>query len=171
MSSFLLMTALFMGLILLFMNHPLALGLVLLIQTCLMALLTGSLSSSFWFSYILFLVFLGGMLVLFIYMTSLASNEMFSVSSFMIIGLPTMIGSFLLYSSTNLIFDYLNPSSPTYSNIQNLLDPVPLSDLLMKLYNMFSAHLTVLLACYLFLTLIAVVNLTNINQGPLRSHT
>ena len=104
-------------------------------------------------------------------MTSLASNEIFSVSSFIIIGLPTIIGSFLLYSSTNLVFDYLNPSSSTHSTIQNLLEPVPLSELLVKLYNVFSAHLTVLLACYLFLTLIAVVNLTNINQGPLRSHT
>jgi NADH-ubiquinone oxidoreductase chain 6 len=56
-------------------------GLVLLIQTLIVALLTGVLASSFWFSYILFLVFLGGMLVLFIYVTRLASNEMFSISA------------------------------------------------------------------------------------------
>nr|QNV11699.1 NADH dehydrogenase subunit 6 [Rhamphomyia barbata] len=62
------------------MNHPLAMGLMLLMQTFLICLITGLMTKSFWFSYILFLIFLGGMLVLFIYVTSLASNEMFSMS-------------------------------------------------------------------------------------------
>nr|YP_009918103.1 NADH dehydrogenase subunit 6 [Serratella zapekinae]QLP89005.1 NADH dehydrogenase subunit 6 [Serratella zapekinae] len=168
MSSFLLMTTLLMGFILLFMNHPLAMGLVLLVQTCLIALLSGTLSSSFWFSYILFLVFLGGMLVLFIYMTSLASNEMFSISSPILATAPGLIFLFLVYSCGNILFDYLNP---TYTTALNLTPETPnLSSLFMKLYNIFSAHLTILLACYLFLTLIVVVNMTNITQGPLRSH-
>jgi len=61
-------------------KHPLAMGLILLIQTIFICLLRGLLIKSFWFSYILFLIFIGGILVLFIYVTSLASNEIFSFS-------------------------------------------------------------------------------------------
>ena len=49
-------------------------GLTLLIQTILVSIISGLITKTFWFSYILFLVFLGGILVLFIYVTSLASN-------------------------------------------------------------------------------------------------
>nr|DAA06218.1 TPA_exp: truncated NADH dehydrogenase subunit 6 [Drosophila persimilis] len=62
------------------MIHPLAMGLTLLIQTIFICLISGLMTKSFWYSYILFLIFLGGMLVLFIYVTSLASNEMFNLS-------------------------------------------------------------------------------------------
>ena len=60
--------------------HPLAIGLISLIQSLLICLITGLISKRFWFSYILFLIFLGGILVLFIYVTSLASNEIFTIS-------------------------------------------------------------------------------------------
>jgi NADH-ubiquinone oxidoreductase chain 6 len=41
---------------------------------------TGLLADNFVYSYILFLVILGGVLVLFIYITSLVSNEVFSLT-------------------------------------------------------------------------------------------
>ncbi len=40
--------------------------------------------------------------------------------------------------------------------------------LLIKLYNRSRRLVTILLASYLFLTLIAVVKITNISKGPLR---
>lgn len=59
------------------LRHPVGLGLTLILHTLLISCVTGLVGGTFWFSYILFLVFLGGVLVLFIYMTSLASNEKF----------------------------------------------------------------------------------------------
>lgn len=50
---------------------------MLLFYTRVVGLITGLMGGSYWFSYILVLVFLGGVLVLFLYMTSLASNEKF----------------------------------------------------------------------------------------------
>nr|YP_010835960.1 NADH dehydrogenase subunit 6 [Rhopalopsole subnigra]WGC89479.1 NADH dehydrogenase subunit 6 [Rhopalopsole subnigra] len=149
------------------MSHPLAMGLMLLIQTLFICLLTGTLSQSFWFSYILFLVFIGGLLVLFIYMTSLASNEMFtmSVSSIMLGGtLLTLLACFYLL---------IDPVS-TLKNIMstNMNDMLYLSynsyQPLLKLYNQPTGFLTSLLIIYLFLTLIAVVKITSIYNGPLR---
>lgn len=151
------------------MNHPLAIGLVLLCQTLLIAILTGLLAPRFWFSYILFLVFLGGILVLFIYVTSLASNEIFSISSQSIILILITVGALGLFS---LINDPLSWLSPELS--EQILQPqhLPirdLSNLLLKLYSSPSSYLTLLLVSYLFLTLIAVVTITQIFEGPLRS--
>nr|QXT45718.1 NADH dehydrogenase subunit 6 [Afronurus yixingensis] len=165
----LLFSALTIGLTFTSMSHPLAMGLVLLCQTLLMALFTGLLAPSFWFSYILFLVFLGGMLVLFIYVTSLASNEMFSISSQTMLMILVMGGLLGLFS---LINDPLSWLSPEIS--EQILQPQSqlisdLSNLLLKLYSSPSYFLTLLLVSYLFLTLIAVVTITQIFEGPLRS--
>nr|AVN67579.1 NADH dehydrogenase subunit 6 [Schultesia lampyridiformis] len=145
------------------MNHPLAMGLILLIQTTLISTITGMMSYSFWFSYILFLIFLGGMLVLFIYVASLASNELFSLSTNMII-ISTVFFMMIMLWSMNM----------SYPNLQNqdinefLIINNNLSIPLIKLYNQPTSIITIMLALYLFLTLIAVVKITNIFEGPLR---
>nr|ASM82784.1 NADH dehydrogenase subunit 6 [Neopanorpa chelata] len=153
------------------MKHPLAMGLLLLTQTLVICLTIGMISKTFWFSYILFLVFLGGMLVLFIYMTSLASNEMFSMSFklicsfFLFLFLITLINLMLdknLILSTFSNFDMNNFTEffmlKTNENSLNLT----------KLYNQPTSMITLLLINYLLLTLIVVVKITNIFYGPLR---
>nr|UJG45407.1 NADH dehydrogenase subunit 6 [Rhithrogena germanica] len=170
MTQFLiLLMSLAVGFVFMTMNHPLAMGLILLCQTLLISLLTGLWASSFWFSYILFLVFLGGMLVLFIYVTSLASNEMFSISSETLVG----GGLFLIVlMGLTLINDPLAWLGPNASDQLCSTPTIPhqdISNLLIKLYNSPTHLLTLLLVIYLFLTLIAVVTITNIFEGPLRS--
>jgi NADH-ubiquinone oxidoreductase chain 6 len=150
--------------------HPLAMGLLLLFQTVLIALITGFISPSFWFSYVLFLVFLGGILVLFVYVTRLASNEMFSVSALMLIrGVILIVLGILL----TFLCDPLFLSFPFFSDLISALPSLPFMDsystFLVKLYHAPSTLLTLLLVLYLFLTLIAVVNITNIHEGPLRT--
>nr|YP_010946333.1 NADH dehydrogenase subunit 6 [Anisolampra panfilovi]WGO57051.1 NADH dehydrogenase subunit 6 [Anisolampra panfilovi] len=146
------------------MNHPLAMGLILLMQTTFISIITGMLTQSFWFSYVLFLIFLGGMLVLFIYITSLASNEMFIMSTkillFSIITLPMFLS---LYKF--IIPNFINQETLSFLIINNSTS-LPL----MKLYNQPTSIITIILALYLFLTLIAVVKITNIFKGPLRQH-
>jgi hypothetical protein len=60
-------------------KHPLAIGPILTLQTIITCIISGSLRQRF--SHILFQIFLGGILVLFIYVTRLASNEIFSLST------------------------------------------------------------------------------------------
>nr|YP_010462980.1 NADH dehydrogenase subunit 6 [Epeorus alexandri]UUJ36859.1 NADH dehydrogenase subunit 6 [Epeorus alexandri] len=165
----LLAVSLTVGFTFLTMSHPLAMGLILLCQTLLVALITGLLAPTCWFSYILFLVFLGGMLVLFIYVTSLASNEMFSISA----RTMALTGACLFLI---LSVSYLNDPSiwalSNYSDQAQALDwasPLPTLGLLVKLYNNPTHLFTLLLVIYLFLTLIAVVTVTQIFEGPLRS--
>jgi NADH-ubiquinone oxidoreductase chain 6 len=58
----------------------LAIGIISLIQTIITCLIRGLINKRFLFQYILFIVSVGGILVLFIYVTRLASNEIFSLS-------------------------------------------------------------------------------------------
>jgi len=143
-------------------------GLTLLFQTTFISILSGLIAPTFWFSYILFLVFLGGMLVLFIYVTSLASNEMFSISSKSLIF--TLLFITLVFIIC-LLYDHiiwLIPSS-LLNESTLLFNFQILPTFLFKLYNTYSCVFTIILISYLFLTLVVVVSITNIFHGPLRS--
>nr|UFZ13918.1 NADH dehydrogenase subunit 6 [Neohermes californicus] len=151
------------------MNHPLAMGLVLLIQTTLISIISGYIMKTFWFSYLLFLIMLGGMLVLFIYMTSLASNEKFSFSMnnllFNSLILFTFIIIILFNDNIIMIINNINIDMNFMNNLINIKE----NNLnLIKLYNYPIMNITLLLVNYLFLTLIIIVKITNINYGPLR---
>nr|QZL38247.1 NADH dehydrogenase subunit 6 [Metopina sagittata] len=158
--NFLIISMILISLMFLQMNHPLAMGITLLLQTILISIFSGMLNDSFWFSYILFLVFLGGMLILFIYVTSLASNEMFSFSS------TLMTFMFTTFSISFLII-YFYDSMITNFFFENQIHFIEHSSLI-KLFNYPNNLITILLMNYLLLTLVAVVKITNIFYGPLR---
>nr|QZK21711.1 NADH dehydrogenase subunit 6 [Amitermes sp. QLD_009] len=142
------------------MKHPLAMGLMLLIQTTMVCLISGTMYSSFWFSYILFLIMIGGMLVLFMYMTSLASNEMFSPSNKMLMTtlalLPILM--YIMPTVTN------NKEMKTHST---MMENETLTTTTV-MYNQMMGTMTTLLVLYMLLTLVVVVNIINVSKGPLR---
>lgn len=124
----------------------------------------------FWFSYILFLVFLGGILVLFIYVTSLASNEIFSFS------FKIIITRIILFEGIILLRLLIDPSINIFINnneiinysFKILLSPENLNSIY-KLFNFPTNWITLLLINYLFFTLIVSVKITNFFYGPLRN--
>nr|YP_010283905.1 NADH dehydrogenase subunit 6 [Thosea sinensis]ULA45473.1 NADH dehydrogenase subunit 6 [Thosea sinensis] len=160
--------------IMFFFNHPLSMMLLILIQTFLICLISGLIIETYWFSYILFLTFLGGLLVLFIYISSIASNEIFKfnnllkIISFYIIMIIIII---MLMNFKNIFWmnffinfeldNYFN--SLLFFNNENLLN-------ISKLYNNQTFLIMMMMVIYLFITLVAVVKITNIFYGPLRSN-
>nr|QVT10970.1 NADH dehydrogenase subunit 6 [Clanis deucalion] len=160
-----------MSLMMYFLTHPLSMGLLILIQTMLMCMLSGMFIKTYWFSYILFLTFLGGLLVLFIYVSSIASNEMFIFSNNMkiifffliplLIFIQLMFYKNLYWLNLNMNSEMNNFSNFMFFNNENKIN-------LNKLYNNYSNMLMMLLIIYLFITLIAIVKITNIFYGPLR---
>nr|YP_010850311.1 NADH dehydrogenase subunit 6 [Metapenaeus intermedius]WGH12344.1 NADH dehydrogenase subunit 6 [Metapenaeus intermedius] len=146
--------------------HPLAMGLMLLLQTMMICVTAGLSMNSFWFSYILFLIFLGGMLVLFMYVASLASNETFSFSSTL-----AMITGFVFVGSIIIaLLDPLLANLPNFLSQSSFTTDLTSSTptLLSTIYNKTTANLTLFIVLYLLLTLIAVVKITNTFFGPLR---
>nr|YP_010164066.1 NADH dehydrogenase subunit 6 [Nanhaipotamon hongkongense]QRK27355.1 NADH dehydrogenase subunit 6 [Nanhaipotamon hongkongense] len=147
------------------MIHPLAMGLNLLIQTIIISFSAGLTTYSFWFSYILFLIFLGGMLILFIYVASLASNEIF---------LPSLILSFfslILTVSLFLLFFFLDPIFiSSFSNLPNSTVNIYSSTahITSWIFNNPSMYFTIFIISYLLLTLLVVVKIINLYKGPLR---
>nr|YP_010460802.1 NADH dehydrogenase subunit 6 [Statilia flavobrunnea]AND97194.1 NADH dehydrogenase subunit 6 [Statilia sp. FY-2016a]UUF67551.1 NADH dehydrogenase subunit 6 [Statilia flavobrunnea] len=164
MLYFLLSTSMILSIIFLFLNHPLSMGLILFLQAINMCLISGFMSVSFWFSYILLLIYLGGMLVLFMYVTSLASNEMFFYSNKIFITIlffPIMF-TFIYYMNFNFPLNLYETMENSF--IMNITS----NNFLLKMYNQPINMITLLIASYLFLTLIAVVKIINIFEGPLR---
>nr|YP_009446011.1 NADH dehydrogenase subunit 6 [Episyrphus balteatus]ANW37021.1 NADH dehydrogenase subunit 6 [Episyrphus balteatus]UPX88756.1 NADH dehydrogenase subunit 6 [Episyrphus balteatus]UXF58135.1 NADH dehydrogenase subunit 6 [Episyrphus balteatus] len=153
------------------MNHPLSMGMMLLIQTVMICCISGLMAKSFWFSYILFLIFVGGMLVLFIYVTSLASNEMFTLSMKMItllfINLFILMIMMIFMDKMIIMFNSLNNEMTSISMLNNYIMENTLN--LNKLYNYPTNMITILLINYLLITLIATVKITKLFYGPLRS--
>nr|AVN68275.1 NADH dehydrogenase subunit 6 [Tryonicus parvus] len=158
------MTSLLLSIMFTQMTNPLAMGLIVLIQTLMMCLMSGIISQSFWFSYILFLVFLGGMLVLFIYVISLASNEMFNLSMKMTLTMVMIM--LILNMMMNNPLKTNNMESLNHM-MMNMME-YEMTSSLMKLYNKPTNTITIMMALYLLLTLIAVVKITTISSGPLR---
>nr|YP_009294939.1 NADH dehydrogenase subunit 6 [Filhollianassa ceramica]ANW37033.1 NADH dehydrogenase subunit 6 [Filhollianassa ceramica]AOH05875.1 NADH dehydrogenase subunit 6 [Filhollianassa ceramica] len=157
----------FFSLLFIQVSHPLSLGLILLFQTCLVCVASGLMSLSFWFSYILFLVFLGGLLVLFIYVASLASNEFFSFRSEVFAMFTVFVVSVLLIA----IMDMMGFSlSVNYMNSEMVSTP---SDLYFSktIYSESVMTFTLFIVFYLLLTLFVVVEITGNYFGPLRFST
>nr|YP_009239740.1 NADH dehydrogenase subunit 4L [Chilo sacchariphagus]AMM06341.1 NADH dehydrogenase subunit 4L [Chilo sacchariphagus] len=155
-----------------FLYHPLSMGLMILIQTLMICLISGMIIKTYWFSYILFLTFLGGLLVMFIYISSIASNEMFklSMNMFLMFFLMCLLIIYISYIFKNNLM-WLNLSINNdmnqffnlfmFFNNENKLN-------LSKLYNSQTFMMMLMMIIYLFITLIAIVKITNIFYGPLR---
>nr|YP_010895129.1 NADH dehydrogenase subunit 6 [Ocyptamus norina]WJW73655.1 NADH dehydrogenase subunit 6 [Ocyptamus norina] len=153
------------------MNHPLSMGIMLLIQTVMICCISGLMTKSFWFSYILFLIFVGGMLVLFIYVTSLASNEMFTFSTKMLlllfINMMIMMILMIFMDKMIIMYNSLNNEMESISMLNSYIMENTLN--LNKLYNYPTNIITIMLINYLLITLIATVKITKLFYGPLRS--
>nr|ALO70876.1 NADH deshydrogenase subunit 6 [Rybaxis sp. 1 EF-2015] len=161
--TFLLMMNFMMSFMLIFMNHPLSMGLILMIQTLMITMISGLINMNFWFSYILFLIFIGGMLILFMYMVNIASNEMFKMSLIMM--KASFIMMIFIMILMNLDFYLINMIN---FNLENLIINNKLNMFFNKYFNYPNLIIMVTMIMYLLLVLIASVKIINIKFGPIR---
>nr|YP_009429422.1 NADH dehydrogenase subunit 6 [Xenograpsus ngatama]ASW34551.1 NADH dehydrogenase subunit 6 [Xenograpsus ngatama] len=146
------------------LQHPLAMGLLLLIQTLLISVTAGLSMYSFWVSYILFLIFLGGMLILFIYIASLASNEMFYFKFYLSIFFSIMFLLSLLMVLVDPMISF-SPNALSNSNFDfSMSTPMTIN----WIYNSTSMVFTIFIISYLFLMLFVIMKIMNLSKGPLR---
>nr|AML26225.1 NADH dehydrogenase subunit 6 [Scirtidae sp. BMNH 1274304] len=135
------------------LKHPMSMGLMLLIQTINISLMIGMMMNNFWFSYILFLIMIGGLMILFMYMTSVAANEKFKFNPMLI--MPMVI--------TMIMFMF------QVKNFNSLKLNMHKMDLIINKFLNFPMNLLmIMLIIYLLITMIVIVKITFINYGPLR---
>nr|UDN38679.1 NADH dehydrogenase subunit 6 [Bombyx mandarina] len=156
-----------------FMNHPLSMGMMILMQTMITCMISGMLISTYWFSYILFLIFLGGLLVLFIYVSSIASNELFlfnlnmKMLNIIIMMIIIIMMMYFINIKYNNLIENNSEMNKLFTKMLFFNDENKIN--LNKMYNNQTSFLTMMLIIYLFVNLVAVVKITNIFYGPLRS--
>ncbi|NP_059472.1 NADH dehydrogenase subunit 6 (mitochondrion) [Bombyx mori] len=156
-----------------FMNHPLSMGMMILMQTMITCMISGMLVKTYWFSYILFLIFLGGLLVLFIYVSSIASNELFlfnlnmKMLNIIIMMIIIIMMMYFINIKYNNLIENNSEMNKLFTKMLFFNDENKIN--LNKMYNNQTSFLTMMLIIYLFVNLVAVVKITNIFYGPLRS--
>nr|AML25656.1 NADH dehydrogenase subunit 6 [Scolytinae sp. BMNH 1274712] len=144
--------------IFIFMKHPMSMGLILMMQSILIALYSSIIINNFWFSYILFLIMIGGMMILFIYMTSIASNEKFTIkNSDIIINIisPLSIYWYVNMHESSMIMYSINQYNSSFN-------------FLTKFMNYPSNLIIITTMAYLLFSMIVTIKISSINQGPLR---
>lgn len=143
---------------------PLALTVYLSLNTITVAIVIISYIKTSWFSFILIIVFLSGIIVIFTYVSSLSSNQFNPPSNYLIISILSLIIFIfiliLMYSNTF----YLNTISTQPISFNLVYSPN-----LHKLYERESALIISILLVYLLITLLVVVKNSSINKAPLRS--
>nr|YP_009654729.1 NADH dehydrogenase subunit 6 [Cantao ocellatus]AVJ52566.1 NADH dehydrogenase subunit 6 [Cantao ocellatus]QCI09284.1 NADH dehydrogenase subunit 6 [Cantao ocellatus] len=146
-----------MSLLFLWLSHPMSMGFILIIQTMIIALISGIMINNFFFSYIIMIIMLSGALVLFIYMSSVASNKKFSSS------ISTFIMMFIMIIMSFLLINIYTPEHDNWQAYGIMT--------LTKLYNSLSAYITIGMMIYLLITMIVVSFIASSQEGPLRMKT
>jgi len=148
-------------------SNPLSIGVTLLFSVITMSILLGFLRRSMWVSYTLILVLVGGLLVVFIYVALLASNELFetiSLTQWMLL-LTFIVGFFSIY--------YRALTSEVISESSNQLEFLAWGETAVQWLNAFYSSelgtLTLFLAFYLLFTLIVVVTVSKSISLTLRT--
>nr|UGN61378.1 NADH dehydrogenase subunit 6 [Typhlocybinae gen. 1 sp. 2 BY-2021a] len=138
-------------------KNPMALGATLLMQTTLIVMMMNKMLNSSWFAMITFMMMIGGLLIMFMYMSSIASNEKFMIN----INMTLMIIIMLTVQDELMIINQMNED-------QEMMKPNEMNFSMTKIYNNKSMMLTIMLALYLLLTMISITKIVKHNKGPLR---
>jgi len=137
--------------LMMFISHPIFFSIILIIRSIVIGIICMKINLS-WFFYLLVLVFLGGVIVLIIYINTLAINEKFF---FYKIKFKYMYVFIFLFLTQLIIFKNIFVKT-NYSNIISI-----------SLYDSINSLSLVFLILYLLLTLICVVKLVKFEYGPL----
>nr|ALQ78832.1 NADH dehydrogenase subunit 6 [Glycera tesselata] len=143
------MTTLSVGFTIILTLTPLSMGFWLLLLALLVACSTGVTMSS-WFGLIIFLIYIGGMLVMFAYFTAIQPNQQFKII------LP-MTAAII----TSIIL-------PPYMNLSTINSMTTKDWWITTLFNPLNLPSLTFLALVLFLALISVVKISFLSRAPLR---
>ena len=132
------------------LTHPISLGIVLVSYTVILEIIICDLSIS-WITYLLILVFLGGVIVLIIYICTLSANEKFFLKTNIFIKSLILFFLFLIIFSERKIILF---TSQTINSLRIIYERRNLLNLIR-------------LIIFLLITLVAVVKLVKFESGPI----
>jgi len=131
--------------------NPVSLGVIILIIALLLAI-TFSYAISSWIAFLIFLIYIGGILVIFSYFVAIIPNQNLSIIHIILSIIVSIISLIVITKSLNINIPILS------SHINNYR----------ILYTQSNIYILIILACILLFTIIVVVKLTILSKGPLR---
>nr|YP_008999700.1 NADH dehydrogenase subunit 6 [Lamprotula leaii]AFC97499.1 NADH dehydrogenase subunit 6 [Lamprotula leaii] len=140
--------------------HPLSLGMMVLVLAFISCVLVSTMSP--WYAYMLFFIFIGGMLVMFAYIASLSPNMTFSLNSQL---MPTIV---TIMTITTFTSTSLTSNHQTDFDLNLSLNTT--TQALSSLYSQSGNNCVILLACVLLFTMVASVKLCKPKMGALRPY-
>nr|AXI98841.1 NADH dehydrogenase subunit 6 [Pseudoniphargus unisexualis] len=144
-------------------KSPLFLSMTIILQTITISALLALFTVSSWFSFMLLMVYLSGMMIVFIYVSSVASNELFYMNKNNLIFASMIITPIIIMMTMN----------PIQSEITNTMTTNYISPSITKTIKIFSEPMymmTILLIIYILLAMIMVVKNSSFSSGPIRSY-
>nr|YP_009711633.1 NADH dehydrogenase subunit 6 [Aphis glycines]QGA47175.1 NADH dehydrogenase subunit 6 [Aphis glycines] len=160
MLKFILMTNLIMAILLTMMKSPISSNLIILIQTMTLTLMINMINKTAWISFMIFILYIGGLMIIFLYISSIAFNE-FNINKnyknilFKLILMMIFMLNFKLYFNLE---NFMYENKFIYEDNFNLLNMFMLPNNLMIYFIML----------ILFFMLILIIWMLKINKGPIR---
>lgn len=146
----LLSVSIFTSIILIIAINPITIGVLVLLIALSLAIIYG-LTLSSWIAFLLFLIYVRGILVIFAYFVALSPNQ--QINKFIVI--PSI--TFLLTVTMAIIWINIYPNiSPTFQYLINTF------------YTNINIPILIIIAIILFLAIVVVVKIVTNNKGPLR---
>nr|YP_010596832.1 NADH dehydrogenase subunit 6 [Cacopsylla burckhardti]UFP91888.1 NADH dehydrogenase subunit 6 [Cacopsylla burckhardti]WAK85091.1 NADH dehydrogenase subunit 6 [Cacopsylla burckhardti] len=144
--------------VILISSHPISFGIILLLQTMLISICSRILTQSSWIPLTLFLVMIGGLMILFLYITSVCSNKKITFMK------PNLFQIAFIIILINFMENFLNiPLTNESLNMKDLFN-MEFTKLFLPL-NIFSSNFMFL---YLLIMLIIMIEIMSLNKGPMR---
>nr|YP_010478252.1 NADH dehydrogenase subunit 6 [Nesophrosyne montium]UVI59696.1 NADH dehydrogenase subunit 6 [Nesophrosyne montium] len=140
------------------LKTPMSMGMLLLMLTTTSVMILTQILTSSWIPMIMFLMLIGGLLILFVYMSSIASNEKFTTNILLMI-IPLII---LIIPIESMLTEMLTNESMTTMLTADAVSMI-------KIYNKKTFMVTIFMFLYLLLSMIVVTKIIKIFKGPLRS--
>lgn len=149
--------------------HPLIYRILLIIFRVLLVIKLNVIFNLFWYSYILYLLIVGGIIILILYLTRISNNELFNLEIFNYknICLKFILIFFILYLFKNNLFEIF--SLNLRLDLNNLIKMLfkDLYDSRIELFYM-KFNIIIYIIIYLFILIIIAVLICTIILIPLR---
>nr|YP_010270665.1 NADH dehydrogenase subunit 6 [Pochazia discreta]UJY97597.1 NADH dehydrogenase subunit 6 [Pochazia discreta] len=145
------------------MNHPLSMGSMLMLQTILVSNKMYKESNTSWFAYILFITIIGGMMIMFMYMSSIASNEKFNMTTKQLMMIIIMMIMTIILTK-EMSMEQVNKITEKKMVMMQKEE----TSHTMKFFNFNKMNITIMIMIILLLTMIIVTNIASTFEGPLK---
>nr|YP_010586612.1 NADH dehydrogenase subunit 6 [Tinodes chinchinus]UZZ44426.1 NADH dehydrogenase subunit 6 [Tinodes chinchinus] len=146
-------------------KHPMALNSIIFMQLLISCFIFNFMINNSWFSYILFIMFIGGLMILFMYMCSISSNLKFKINFklMMTMIMILIIIIFIMMNMKNLFFFY-KLNNLNYNTVNMMNNKM----MLFKLYEKNSLMISLITIHMLLFLMIFSTKMMKNFQGPLR---